>query len=80
MGGAYDTREIAVNAGGPVGGGNWNMGFSDSHEGEQVRGNEFDSQRISGSFDTGSAAHHAEPSRRVTRKRARGVSRRQRRL
>ena len=52
MGGAYDTREIALNAGGPVVGGNWNMGFSDAHEGEQVRGNEFASQRVSGTFDT----------------------------
>ena len=31
--------------------GNWNMGFSDSNEGEQVRGNDFDSQRVSGGFD-----------------------------
>ncbi|HEU5133908.1 MAG TPA: TonB-dependent receptor [Steroidobacteraceae bacterium] len=52
MGGAYDTHEIALNAGGPVVGGNWNMGFSDTHEGEQVRGNEFASQRVSGTFDT----------------------------
>jgi len=52
MGGAYDTREIALNAGGPVVGGNWDMGFSDSHEGEQVRGNEFASRRVSGTFDT----------------------------
>ena len=53
MGGAYDTHEISVNTGGPVAGGDWNMGFSDSHEGELVRGNEFDAQRISGSFDIG---------------------------
>jgi vitamin B12 transporter len=53
MGGAYDSHEIAVSTGGPAAGGNWNMGFSDSHEGEQVRGNEFDSQRVSGSFDFG---------------------------
>jgi vitamin B12 transporter len=51
MGGAYDTREIALNTGGPVAGGNWNMGFSDSREGALVRGNEFDSQRVSGGFD-----------------------------
>jgi outer membrane cobalamin receptor len=56
MGGAYDTHEIAVNSGGPVAGGNWNMGFSDSHEGEQVRGNEFDSRRVSGNFDIGLGA------------------------
>jgi outer membrane cobalamin receptor len=52
MGGAYDTREIALNAGGPGAAGDWNMGFSDSHEGEQVRGNEFASQRLSGSINT----------------------------
>ena len=52
MGGMYDTREIAVNTGGPVAGGNWNMGFSDSNEGEQVRGNHFDGRRVSGNFDT----------------------------
>jgi outer membrane cobalamin receptor len=56
MGGAYDTREIALNTGGPVAAGNWNMGFSDSHEGAQVRGNEFDSQRVSGNFDIGLGA------------------------
>ena len=52
MGGAFDTREISLNAGGPVGGGNWNFGASDSNEGESVRGNHFDGQRVSGSFDT----------------------------
>jgi outer membrane cobalamin receptor len=52
MGSTYDTREISLNTGGPSAAGNWNMGFSDTHEGEQVRGNEFDSRRISGSFDT----------------------------
>jgi vitamin B12 transporter len=52
MGGAFDTREIAVNAGGPLAHGNWNLGASDSKEGEVVRGNHFDSQRISGSVDT----------------------------
>jgi vitamin B12 transporter len=52
MGGVYDTREISLTTGGPVAGGNWNMGFADAHEGEQVRGNEFDSKRVSGSFDT----------------------------
>ena len=51
MGGAYDTHEISVNTGGPLAGGDWNMGFSDSHEGDLVRGNEFDSQRVSGNFD-----------------------------
>jgi vitamin B12 transporter len=52
MGGAYDTREISLSAGGPVGGGNWNLGASDSSEGGVVRGNQFDGQRVSGSFDT----------------------------
>ena len=50
--GAYDTRELALSAGGPLGGGNWSLGASDSNEGEVVRGNQFDSQRVSGSFDT----------------------------
>ena len=52
MGGAYDTREISARAGGPAGGGSWNLGLSDSNEGELVRGNHFESQRISGGFDT----------------------------
>jgi len=52
MGGAYGTREISLNTGGPGAAGNWNMGFSDTREGEQVRGNEFASQRFSGNFDT----------------------------
>jgi outer membrane cobalamin receptor len=53
MAGAYDTREISLNAGGPLSArGNWNLGASDSNEGEVVRGNHFDSQRISGSVDT----------------------------
>ncbi|MES1262774.1 MAG: TonB-dependent receptor plug domain-containing protein, partial [Peristeroidobacter soli] len=52
MGGAYDTREISVTAGAPGAAGNWNMGFSDSHEGELVRGNEFSAQRLSAGLDT----------------------------
>jgi vitamin B12 transporter len=56
MGGAYDMREIAVNTGGPVAFGNWNMGFSDSSEGQAVRGNDFDSRRLSGGFDFGLGA------------------------
>lgn len=53
MAGAYDTREVALNAGGPLSArGNWNLGASDSNEGEVVRGNHFDSQRVSGSIDT----------------------------
>ncbi len=42
MGGAYDVREIALDAGGPLGAANWALGASDSHEGEVVRGNRFD--------------------------------------
>jgi vitamin B12 transporter len=56
MGGAYDTRELSLRAGGPAAGGNWNLGVSDSNEGELVRGNHFESQRVSGSFDTGFGA------------------------
>src|SRR5882672_5530076 len=52
MGGAYDTRELALNAGGPVGRGNWSFGAGDSNEGESVRGNDFNAQRVSGSLDT----------------------------
>jgi outer membrane cobalamin receptor len=52
MGGAHDTREVSARAGGPLGGGSWNLGLSDSNEGELVRGNHFESQRVSGSFDT----------------------------
>ena len=76
MGGAYDTREISLNAGGPGAAGNWNMGFSDSHEGELVRGNEFASQRLSGSFDTGvRRGHHAECVGPLLGNRARRISR-----
>lgn len=52
MGGAYDTREVSLSAGGPVGDGDWNFGASDSNEGGVVRGNQFEGQRVSGSFDT----------------------------
>jgi len=56
-GGAYDTRELSLNAGGPLssskmGGGNWNFGASDSNQGAVVRGNHFDGQRVAGSLDT----------------------------
>ncbi|MES1263454.1 MAG: TonB-dependent receptor plug domain-containing protein, partial [Peristeroidobacter soli] len=34
MGGAYDLHEISLNTGGPLATGDWNMGFSDSHEGD----------------------------------------------
>jgi outer membrane cobalamin receptor len=49
--GAYDTREVALSAAGPLGAGNWNVGASDANEGAQVRGNDFESQRVSGSVD-----------------------------
>ena len=52
MGGAYDTHEVSLNAGGPAAAGNWNVGFSDAREGELVRGNEYASQRLSGGIDT----------------------------
>src|SRR3954470_24903479 len=57
MGGGYDTRELSLNAGGPLvsskmGEGNWNLGASDSNQGPVVRGNHFDGQRVSGSIDT----------------------------
>lgn len=45
--GAYDSREIALRAGGR----SWTLGAADSREGEVVRGNQFESQRVSGSFD-----------------------------
>jgi vitamin B12 transporter len=47
-GGAYETREISLGANGPLGEGSWNVGASDTNEGEQVRGNDFESQRVSG--------------------------------
>jgi outer membrane cobalamin receptor len=55
MGGAYDVREFNLDAGGPAeffGDGSWNLGASDSHEGEVVRGNRFEGQRVSGGYNT----------------------------
>jgi vitamin B12 transporter len=52
MAGAYDTRELSLNAGGPLGEGNWSFGASDSNQGAVVRGNDFEGQRVSGSIDT----------------------------
>jgi len=49
--GAYDTRDLALRAGGALGSGGWTLGASDTHEGEVTRGNEFESRRISGSID-----------------------------
>ena len=81
MGGTYDTREIVANAGGPLAHGNWNLGASDSNEGEVVRGNHFDSQRVSGSVDTElGGASTLFASGRYAESEPRGISRRQRRL
>lgn len=52
MGGTHDAREIALAASGPVAAGSWNLGVSDSREGEVVRGNDFEGTRVSGGFDT----------------------------
>ena len=52
MAGAYDTREIALNAAGPLANGTWSLGASDSNEGQFIRGNEFESQRFSAGFNT----------------------------
>jgi vitamin B12 transporter len=57
MAGAYDTRELSLNAGGPLGDGNWNAGASDSNQGGVVRGNEFEGRRVSGSINTGVGAN-----------------------
>jgi len=59
MAGAYDTRELSVNAGGPAGNGNWSLGLNDSREGEQIRGNEFESRRVSGGFNSDLGANTA---------------------
>jgi len=50
-GGAYGTQDLALRAGGPVADGNWSMSAGDSRQGEVVRGNDFDSQHVSGSFN-----------------------------
>jgi len=51
MGGNYDTHQVTLRAGGNVDRGSWSLGVGDSGQGEVVRGNQFDSQRISGSYD-----------------------------
>lgn len=56
MAGSFDTREVALTARGPAGGGTWSIGLGDSHEGALVRGNEFESQRLSAGFVTDIAA------------------------
>ncbi|HEV8444125.1 MAG TPA: TonB-dependent receptor [Steroidobacteraceae bacterium] len=50
MAGAYGTHELALRAGGSVDDGSWTLGVGDSKQGEVVRGNQFDAQRVSGSF------------------------------
>jgi vitamin B12 transporter len=52
MAGAFGTRELALNAAGPAGNGTWSLGVSDSREGELMRGNDFESQRISAGYHT----------------------------
>ena len=52
MAGAYDTSEVALNAQGALKNGSWRMGASDANEGEQVRGNDFDAQRVSAALNT----------------------------
>ncbi len=55
--GAYDTRELALDVAGPLAEGSWRLGASDSNEGQQVRGNDFNSQRFSASLDRQLGAH-----------------------
>ncbi|MFL6619991.1 MAG: TonB-dependent receptor plug domain-containing protein, partial [Povalibacter sp.] len=52
MAGGYDTSEVALNAQGALSNGSWHAGASDTNEGEQVRGNDFDAQRISAGLNT----------------------------
>jgi vitamin B12 transporter len=52
MAGAYDTSEVALNAQGALNNGSWRVGASDTNEGEQIRGNSFDAQRISAALNT----------------------------
>ncbi|MFL6550664.1 MAG: TonB-dependent receptor plug domain-containing protein [Povalibacter sp.] len=52
MAGGYDTSEVALNAHGALSNGSWHAGASDTNEGEQVRGNDFDAQRISAGLNT----------------------------
>jgi iron complex outermembrane receptor protein/vitamin B12 transporter len=52
MAGAYDTREFSLSAAGPVANGTWSLGASDSNEGQQIRGNDFNSQRFSAGYNT----------------------------
>ena len=75
MGGALrHARDLALNAGGPI----WQARQLEPrrqrlNEGEVVRGNHFDSQRVSGSFDTtlGDDDHAVRVRRAIPRSRAR---------
>ena len=49
--GAYGTQEYALRAGGSGDHVGWTLGAADAREGEVVRGNDFESQRVSGSYD-----------------------------
>jgi len=51
MAGAYGTQEIALRAGDWHARRSWTLGVSDAREGEVVRGNDFDSKRVSGTYD-----------------------------
>ncbi|HUQ12477.1 MAG TPA: TonB-dependent receptor [Steroidobacteraceae bacterium] len=52
MAGGHDTREISLNAAGPLANGTWSLGAGDSNEGERIRGNDFNSQRFSAGYNT----------------------------
>ena len=81
MAGAYDTRELALSAGGPLGGGNWSLGASDC-ERRRSRAR----QRIRSAARVGQLRHadrqrdHAVRHRTLFRIRARRLAGRQRRL
>jgi vitamin B12 transporter len=51
MAGAHGTQELALRAGGSDNHHDWTLGAGDSREGEVVRGNDFESQRVSGSYN-----------------------------
>ncbi|HEY5810121.1 MAG TPA: TonB-dependent receptor [Povalibacter sp.] len=52
MAGAYDLSELALSAQGALENGSWRIGASDTTEGELVRGNDFDAQRVSAALNT----------------------------
>lgn len=49
--GAYDTSELSVRATLPTQNARWHFGVSEADEGQRVRGNDFEVQRISGGVD-----------------------------